>query len=239
MRRRELANGFIACICLAGVLLGPTWLRFPLAILLVAVLPGNAVADAVLPSSSGVDRALIALSLSFVSVVFGGLLLDATVGITRLSFAVLLVAVTLVAGAFTVRFRRPQADRQASARVVVRVRDVLMFVAAGVVVVGAVVFARSPLHASGARGYTVLSMAPQGQRLRLTVESQELRRSRYRLVVRQGPKQIRQWQLALAPGRSWGAAVAARQGRRAVEATLYVRRGRSWIVYREVRTAGT
>jgi hypothetical protein len=226
-------------MCLAGVLLGPAWLRFPLAILLVAVLPGNALAEAVLPSSSGLERALIALSLSFVSVVLGGLLLDATVGISRLPFAVFLVGVTLVAGAYTRRFRRPLPDQQAPGRVVVRARDVLMFAAAAVVVAGTVVYARSPLHASGARGYTVLSMAPQGQSLRLTVESQELGRTRYRLVVRQGPKQIRQWQLALAPGRSWGGAVASQKGRRAVEATLYLRRGPAWIAYREVRTAGT
>jgi hypothetical protein len=239
MPRRAVGTGFIACVCLAGVLLGPTWLRFPLAILLVAVLPGNAVAEAVLPSSSGIERALIALSLSFVTVVFGGLLLDATAGITRLSFTFLLVGVTLVAGAFTLRFGRPPTDRQAPVRFVVRARDVLMFAAAALVVVATVVFARSPLHASGLRGYTVLSMAPQGQGLRLTVESQELRRSRYRLVVRQGPKQIRQWQLALVPGRTWGGAIAAQHGKRAVEATLYLRHGQSWIVYREVRTAGT
>jgi hypothetical protein len=98
MRVRPLSIIVTTGLCLAGLLLGPPSLRVALTVVLIMVLPGAAVTDAVFARETDpAERLLSTLGLSFAIVVLGGLLLDATVGISRGSVAYFLAGVSILA----------------------------------------------------------------------------------------------------------------------------------------------
>src|SRR5437016_13526955 len=108
MRRRPLFIILATGICLTGVLLGPSLLRAVLTVILIAVLPGAAVTDAVFARSNDpAEQVLTTLGLSFAVIVLGGLLLDVTAGINRGSVACFLAGVSIVAAVAGMFFGRP------------------------------------------------------------------------------------------------------------------------------------
>lgn len=220
-----------------GTLLGPHAARLPAAILLIGVLPGAAVGDLVVRRfDDWGERAAVALGLSLAIVVLGALVLDSTVGITRTTVAVWLAGVTVAAAIAGAILRRGDSREPALGRPRLRISvvEVVVFLLAATLVVAAVVYARTPLHARGAKGYTALWIVRNGGRLRVGVESEELHLMSYRLVVRTSAARLDAWQLQLAPGGKWSATTARSQ--RPVEAFLYRRAGNNqWVVYRHVR----
>jgi hypothetical protein len=235
MRLRPLAIVLATAVCLVGTLIGPTAARVPLAIVLIAILPGAVLADALFAHfADPAEQLLVTLALSVVVVVLGGFALDATVGITRHSVSYLVAAVTVTA-ALVRLVAQPRGELPLRPRVHVSPRDIGLLALATILVVAAVAYARTPLHARGAQGYTALWIDPTAGSLQLGVESQELGAMRYRLVVETGSGGIMFWQIALAPGGKWTTTLA-RPRKQKIEAILYRQRGRTWIAYRHVHT---
>jgi hypothetical protein len=240
MLRRPLLVVLATCLCLAGSLFGPAALRLTCAVALLTILPGVAITDMLFGRShfDWAERSISVIALAIATVVLGGLALDITVGLTRVSLAYYAAAVTIVAAIVSAFVGGAGDPAEPSTRVSVHVsaKDVAMFAVAGVIAVAAVGFAHKPLSARGVHGYTALWIDPSGDGVELGVRSQELHPTAYRLVVAAGAHVVRRWQIELAPGEQWRRAVVRQKGARAMNAVLYVRAAGTWGVYRRVRT---
>ena len=166
------------------------YLHLACAVLLLSVLPGYAIAQALFAgrprSLSQLSVLSIGLSLS-VSILTALVLSLATNGLRTGSW--LTVVVVIVLGADWAALRRrasvePEATGTAAVplvRVRLRVRDVILLVVAAAVVVGALLFARTPLPAKNVQGFTALSIVqtstrtPPTVRVAVTSEEQETR----------------------------------------------------------------
>jgi uncharacterized membrane protein len=208
------------------------------ALLLLFVLPGYAITQALF---AGRPRSLsqlllltIGLSLS-VSILTALVLSLATNGLRTGSWLTVVVAIVLGACWSAIRRRdalEPEALAIAAAPSVslrLRVRDVILLLIASVVVVGALVFARTPLTAKNVQGYTALSIVEVSAGTRPTVRvsatSEELHTRLYRVVLRSGTKVTYTRRIELVPGQRWSATVRVPRpppGRQMlVEAALY------------------
>lgn len=252
VHRRPLIVVGLALVCVLGVAFFPTWFAVPAGLLLVGVLPGFALTDALFGLGGDLaERVLTIVGLSLSTVVLSGLLLDVTAGITRTSFAVLLAAVTIAAAATSAGLSRRTATRSARPRVRVSLPEVLAVAVAVVLTAGAVAYARKPLHARGITGYSILwihpaakvvaTLTPSGDitarashKAEVAVVSQELRTTQYLVVASTGSGPTRKWQLTLRPGARWHAFVA-EPLRGDLRAVLYVRGDKGWRPYRNVR----
>jgi uncharacterized membrane protein len=254
MHRKPLVIGGCTLVSVIGVILGPGVVGIPFALLLVAVLPGLALADALFgPGGDLAERMLAVVGLSLATVVLGGLLLDVTAGITRTSFAVFLGLATISAAGITaLRPRRTGAQfRSRRVRVRVSLPELLGLLVAVALTVGAVAYARKPLHARGVSGYSILWIHPAEKvvvmqttsgdisvlarrRVEVAVVSQEIQQKQYLVVASTATRPVRKWELTLQPGERWHAFVAG-AARGEVRAVLYVRRNGSWAPYRHVR----
>lgn len=238
---RNILFIFVATIvCLAGTLVGPTAIHFPFAFLLLAVLPGAAFSELFFGHRlrDPAEWMLTTVGASIGIVILGGLLLDLVWTLTRDSIAISAAGATVVLLAAAAISHRmvgsPQAvPRLAGARL--SLGHALMLAAAAVLTVAAIAYARKPLDAKGAHGYTVLWMNPTSHDLELGVDSQELTPAEYRLDVSAGTRLVRQWKIDLAPGQTWGGSVASQSRARVVHAVLYVHRDSTWEPYRRVR----
>jgi len=239
MLRRPLLIVGATGVCLIGSLLGPSAVRFPLAVMLLALLPGAAMTETLFPRSRDpAEWVLTSLALSIATLILGGLVLNETFGISRESVASFAAGVSIVAAAVGVVWRvrsSPAVLPRWQLGLRVSVREILVLALAAVLVVAAIAYARAPREARGAHGYSLLWIEPTDRSLQLGVESQELQKMQYRLDLRDGSRLIRQWQISLAPGERWGAVLARQPRAHAVEAVLYVPHARSWSVYRKVR----
>jgi hypothetical protein len=232
-----------AVLCMAVVLAAPGAIRIPAAIVLVTILPGAALVEALFSRlDDGAERLMLTLGLSLVVTVLLAVLLGVTVGITRESAAIGLAAVSVCAiGARWAAVRAGVApsgadSRGSGARVRLRTRDLFALGASLALVVAAVIYIRSPLHARGLQGYTALWIAPKGRTVELGVKSQEVSPTPYRLVVSWGSKAVRDLRLTLAPGGTWTTMLPAAP-KTQVKALLYRRTNGSWSLYRQVRLA--
>ena len=182
-------------------------------------------------------RVATTIGLGLAAIVLGGLLLNETAGITRTSvayFAAGLTVAAVVADAF-LRLNAGGPPEPGRPRVRVSILDGVLFAGAAALVVIAIGYARTPLTARGAQGYTVLWIDSKAGNLELGVKSQELQHQRYRLDVTDGRQLVHQWRIALSPGRSWGTSLGPRPKGTAVNAVLYIRRAKAWVAYRRVR----
>lgn len=238
-RRSSLVILAATGLCLAAALLGPGPMRTPVAVALLTILPGAALTQLFFGRSlrDWTERVATTVGLGLAAIVLGGLLLNETAGITRTSvacFAAGLTVAAVVADA-VLRLNAVEPSAPANPRVRVSILDAVLFAGAIALVVVAIGYARTPLSARGAQGYTVLWIDSKAGNLELGVKSQELQRQRYRLDVTDGRQLVHRWRIALSPGRNWGTSLGSRPKGTAVSAVLYIRRAQGWVAYRRVR----
>jgi uncharacterized membrane protein len=225
-------------VAVAGVLstlmaLDDAMLRVILALPLVLVLPGYALAAAIFPKQrlGAPERLLFSVGLSLAVAVLGGLVLNMTPwGLFSGSWAVLLGAITLGASIVAlVRWREPLLVAVGQSRTGLRAYEVLLISLAALVAVAGLRLVRTPVSPQGFQGYTVLSILPADENardaVRLGVSSNEFAATSYRLQVKLNDTILREWPaIALAPGEQWETTVvlptAQAQDER-VEALLY------------------
>jgi hypothetical protein len=238
VRRRPLIIVGLALISVLGVTLGPQPLGVPFGLLVVGVLPGLALSDALFGAGGDpAERLLAVIGGSLATVVLSGLLLDVTVGITRTSFAVLLAIVTIAAAAASALRPRQAGAQRPRLRIRISLLEVIAILVAIALTMGAVAYARKPLHARGVTGYSVLWIHPRAAQVEVAVVSQEVRSSEYLVVATASGTSVafRKWQLTLPPGGRWHAFMGEPGGAGVVQARLYIRRDGGWRPYRHVR----
>lgn len=217
-RHPDLVVGVAAAAVCAGavtVVPGPLPLRVVSALPLVIALPGYAVTAALFPRRE-IDwsrRLLLSVALGLSIAILVGLVLNLTpFGLQRASWAVALFVVTAAANGVALVGRARAgatepvgtAPRSTARRPRVRIREVVLLLAALGILGGAVAFARTPLPAKRVLGYTALWLVPAPSDnpvgLRVGVKSAELERTRYRLLVRVGSRVIYERGLELDSG---------------------------------------
>jgi uncharacterized membrane protein len=193
--------------------------RLAFALPLLLVLPGYAITQALFADRprSPSQLCLLTIGLSLSVAILAALVLSlATNGLRVGSWLTVMVAIVL--GACLVALRRRQALKSELPSptplpepVRVRARDVVLLVIAAVVLVGAVVFARTPLPAKNVQGYTALSILQSSVEapptVRVNVTSQELRTRVYRIEVTSETKVVYGRRIELVPGQSWSTTV--------------------------------
>ena len=151
----------------------------------------------------------------------------------------MLVVTTVGAGVWAVLRIRKQPLREDDRPRLARLRPsqaallalALLFTAA------AIVFARTPLPASGVRGYTALSIVPGPQgsgTVQVGVRSSELGRRPFRLAVHADERRTSEFLLTLDPGERWSRRFRVDRSLDRVEARLF-RAESPGRVYRRVR----
>ena len=205
---------------------------------LVLLLPGYALARAVLEDLRGgaAEVAVLSLALSVAATIAVGLVVNlSTLSLTVEAWALGLLLVTLVACA--VAARRPARWLRGGRWRTPRARDVVLLAAAALVAAGAAALGSTPLSPpDGVRGYTELSQLRDGDAIVLEVTANELRPAGFRLDLRADGRLVRRWRTGtLEPGRAWRTRmpVAGARGGRTLEARLY--RPSSARPYRRVR----
>jgi hypothetical protein len=159
---------------------------------------------------AGLERVCLAVGITLMVPVFGGLALYAIgIPLHTVSWAGLLATVTL-AGIVVLTFQRmrtrPPASHQWDWRRRLSVRDFLAFGAAIVIVIGAVGLAVIGIHVQKYPGYTQLWMSPLDGRLvtaSLGVTNQQGTTMHYRLVLLDKGHVSASWNLTLGNGRTW------------------------------------
>lgn len=210
---------------------------------LALFLPGYAIAAAAFAGRdlSAPHRILFGVALSLAVLVLGSLLLNYLGGLHPLSWAILLVLVTL-AGCRAAALRRRRAG---GAPVRLRLRlggiEALLLLGALVVGAGAVALANSTAPAERALGFTQLWVLPRagsgGSEAQVGVRSQQQAPQRYDLRVKVGDDKVVRRSFRLAPGEARlvdVSAPAGAVGRLPVVATL-LRHNRPFEVYHRVR----
>jgi hypothetical protein len=246
--RRNTDLAVIAAVTVAAALVtgltgggGPAiaWLRVLAGVPLVLVLPGYALTAFTLPARSPrgfslvLWRGLWSTGLSLAVAVLGGLLLNVfPVGLTRVSWTILLAAVTLLALAATVPLRlssqRLSSQRLSSQRLSSRPLSSWRPTRARAwrptwAVVGyplaALAFAGTATGlavVSGGRPHSPpfaeLWLVPGTGKTILGVRSAYPARQAFHLVLKDGVGQADSWDFTLAPGQSWRRAVSASAG---------------------------
>jgi len=223
-------------------------LRTAFALPLLFVLPGLAWSAALFPGRP-LDlgrRLLLQVGLSLSTGVLGALVLDATFGLRRSSWAVLLGAVT-GAGAAVAATRRFRVARPGLAVRLPKRLDVALVGVALAVAAGSVVLARTPLAARNVQGYTALSILPvpaagKTRAVHLEVSSGELQTLSYRLQLHVGPRLVAARRLTLGPGSRWQEVIRLPSkkmtSRSWITARLF-RLGHPRVAYRSVRIGPT
>jgi uncharacterized membrane protein len=210
---------------------GPLRLVFGLS--LVLFVPGYAITAALFPASlQWADRLVLSVTLSLATSVLGGLLIHVVRGtLDARTWAALLANVTVWA-ALAAFWRGRRSHPSAFSLPCLSRLQAAALAAAALLVVGAVVLARTPLPASGVAGYTNLWLVPTANsELELGVHSVEQSATRYRVEVRVDGRLARRWQVRLVPGSTWETRLR-RPGPGALEVQLF--RGANHRVYRRV-----
>jgi Protein of unknown function (DUF1616) len=202
--------------------------RTPFALVLLLALPGYSLTAALFDEQSldAWRRLLLTVALSLAASVMVGLVLNLMpFGLRAASWAVALLAVVCAACAVAARRGgRPAVWPATPGQRLTRV-NMLFLLGAVLLLGGAIGFARMPLSATSAQGYTALWLAPRGTDfVRVGVKSGELHARTYRLVVRADAGVALDRRLTeLPPGGSFTATVRLNKLRaRSVVARLYV-----------------
>jgi uncharacterized membrane protein len=197
-------------VLLAALPVGAVPARVALGALLVLVLPGYALSAALFgPAAlSRSERILLSIGLSLALAVFAGLLLNLTpVGLTPLSWAVLLFAI--VVGGCAVAWRRlmisPAPDPKPFVMPSVMGPQLALFGVAVVVAVIAMWVAQLPVPQQPEQGYTFLWGLPQEdpERFRLGVQNMEAAPTDYTLRVQMGERTLHEYTLELQRSQVW------------------------------------
>lgn len=207
---RDLNWVCLAAVAAALVAALVPWdvVRLLAAVPLAVFLPGYAIASAAFgPQRLDPQRLAMLILLCGLSLLcLGGIVLNFLPGgIRTVTWALLLVLVVLAtAWAAALRRGRPDGPPSGWTRPRLRGADVACVVLAAVLVVGALVFAYTPLPASKAAGYTALWMLPAkdaaGPALEVGVISAQQERQHYRLEARIGENgKPKRYHLALDP----------------------------------------
>jgi uncharacterized membrane protein len=216
---------------------GAHLLRTMFAVLLVVVLPGYSL-TAALFAGLRIDwprRVLLTFGLGLsVSIVVALVLNLFPSGLRSWTWALALLIATCSGCAIAAARRRRRGPVNPAVPTFsfprVRLRDLCVALVALVVFGGAVAFARTPLAAKNAQGYSAVWLLPGAggttTRVRVGVTSAEQQARSYRLVLRIGSKIVYRRKLALAPGGNFATVVklGGRQPRGAkLVASLYLR----------------
>jgi hypothetical protein len=246
-----LAGGAFALVALGALLLiarvpVPSPVRIVLAMLLVFVLPGAALAPGLLhPRSTTPATRLAAIVVMSIGVaVLGGLALNATDGgLSKSSWALLIVLVAVCGNIASVVLARRRGVRFDVARPPrVRIRDAGVLAAAVAVACAGVLVARdsAATQERDAPGFTELWLAPPqraGAPLRVSIRSHEDTVQSFRLEIRDQRHHLlqRAMTIALRPGQTHQTTVSPSLTGHAdvVDATLF--RAGSSTAYRRVR----
>lgn len=225
----------VLALALAGVAVAfagvqATVIRAPLALALIAVLPGYAITRAVRMRDAGFPaHLLLVLGISVAITGLSGFILNWTPwGLQTRSWAVLLAGITVVAAMIALLRRGPRLAAQVSVR---RERTwrapqtALLLMAVCVVVAAATVSYLGATH-QPRKGFTQLWMVPEQSvgpdALRLGISSQETNATRYRLDLRIEGQVVQEWSVpTLQPRQQWQTIVVLPAGATTVEATLY------------------
>jgi hypothetical protein len=199
-----------AAVCLA---VHVTLARVLCAVPLCLLCPGYAV-TAALFAHGGLEtpfRVMLALGMSLVTLVLGGVLLNTTGGIYEVSWVVLLLVVIAVASAVAVQRRSPRGEVALPSWRPTR-RQVInggVLAVALVIAVGAVTASRIPLGAPNSVGYETLSIAPlrHDAGVRLEVASARQHTASYELRIYVAQQLVTARRLELAPGDTTAVAV--------------------------------
>lgn len=236
--------GLAAVVCAAIAVAVPVEaVRVIVTLPLVLLLPGYAVVAAAFGARllDVPQRFLLALACSLMIAILGGIVLNSMPGgIDTLNWALLLVAVTVVACWIAARRRRGR-PHVATGGEKLRVGrgELAMFAAAALIAVAAIVLAQTPFPANDARGFTALAMLPEteGAAVEVDVISSEQHSQRYVLEVgsrRSGRPEVRRF--ALEPGETTSVRIPVSvDGRQRIDAVLY-RANDPNRVYRRVTT---
>jgi uncharacterized membrane protein len=218
------------------------------ALLLVVVLPGYAL-TAALFGGRQIDwprRLLLTLGLGLSIAIVVALVLNLTPFKLRSWTWAVALLIVICSGCVVAAERRrdaPAASRLTSFSIPrIRVRDVSVLLAACFVFVGVIAFARTPLGAENALGYSAVWLRPgshgQTSTVHVGVTSAEKQPTSYRLVLRIGKSIVYDRRLSdLPPGGSFSTRVRLPGGRKRgtrLEALLYLR-SRPDAVYRFAR----
>jgi len=237
-RRNAVAAVALALVCAAVVLtVELTPVRVLFGVPLVLVLPGYALASALLARRDVADSTVLLLSmaLSIAVVIVGSFVLNwLPPGLTETTWTILLAGTTTLAGLWAARVLPAGTGRHSFAlsRTVARAAMVVLALA---ITAGALVFARKPLPAKGVRGYTSLWILPAGSSaVDVGAQSSELRRTPFRLDLDAGSGRTIRRYFVLSTGERWSMRVRVGQGTKRVDVRLY-RRASPTRVYRRVR----
>lgn len=215
--RRDLAL-VVALACLAFVaalLTPPIWLRAPLLVPLVLVLPGYALAANLFPphSVSPAERGVYAVGLSIAIAAAGGLLIQLAIGLDRDVWAALLAAVTIAAGLRGLRGEDGQRVALSPSQLPRSLPvAVAIFLAAAVIAGMAIASAGDGLREAQAKiHFTDFWMLPEGDSgapatsvtVAVGLRSHEGRPARYTLVLSRGGAPLATDHLRLRAGEQW------------------------------------
>lgn len=212
--RRDLALvaalAFLALI--AAVVSAPVWLRAPLLVPLVLVLPGYAVAaNLFAPKTIGItERGVYAVALSIAITALGGLVIQLALGLGREVWAVFLAGVTLYASLrILVEGPSDPLSRPSSISWAIPVAAVA-FLAAGAIATLAVVSAGQGLRDAQAKiHFTDFWLLPDGgagtetNRLSVGLRSHEGQPSSYTLELTRSGEILSHQDLRLRAGEKW------------------------------------
>lgn len=195
-----------------------------LAVPLVLVLPGYVLLEALRSGPlPGAQRLVLVPALSIALDIAVALLVNFLhSGLTARSWAIGIAAV-VVAAALVASFRGAADARPERRGVRLRWVDLAAFALAGAILTGAVVVARTPVSATRAQGYTILSVVrgPKST-VKVDVQSGELGTKRYRLLVAGNHVVYRNTTFRLAPGARLTKSIAIADPHNAIRATLYL-----------------
>ena len=207
----------VAVACLSAVLIvlapGIPILRAVCSVLLLLVLPGYALAAALLPGRylDLPQRVLFSLGLSLVVTILSGLILNQLNQPLQLNTWDIVLAVFTVSMAFVAAWRRRSLGSQPAAgypdRFRLSWREGVLLVLALLVSGAALQLATLPMSNPSVRGYTMLWMVPAGDgtnQVRVGVDSQEFTPTSYNLQVLSNGRLLQQWtDVAVEPGNTW------------------------------------
>ncbi len=205
----------VACLSAVVIVLAPGLpvLRAVCSILLVLVLPGYALAAALLPGRflDLPQRILFSLGLSLVVAVLTGLILNQLNQPLQLNTWDVVLAVFTIIMALVAAWRKRSLGAQPAAGYPYRFRpswrEGLLLVLALLVAGAALQLARLPTSNPSVSGYTMLWIVPASDgtnQVRVGVDSQEFTPTRYNLQVLNNGRLLQQWtDVAVEPGNTW------------------------------------
>jgi hypothetical protein len=214
-RRRVLIVAGTATLCLlAAVLPVPWFVRAPLSLPLVFVLPGYALAMALsLESEDRAERVAAAIALSIAVVILSSLGLELVLDLNRYAWAAVLFGITIAACGFALA-RHGTGALPGVGLPRVRPASALLLVLAAAIAAFAVVRARDSAQdqvaASQFTAMWALPPGPGGEALRIGVSKKGGRAARYTVRLARDERIAGSWQLQLDPDQSWTVAVPAR-----------------------------